>query len=1159
MNEFLIQLQAILDKETSKGNIDKSIERIQNQINKLKIQAEIDPKLIITLKKQLEKITNQKIDLSNINIDTPKINKVGKQAGEQVGKQLGQGISNGLKDNTNILESFKKSLENMKMGSKDIETVVNTINELGISINSLKQSKNNKGILSVEVSGIDKAGQAIKVIESFERENGKLLKSISSVSTAHQKQSSEIDKYYTNYANRLSSLQTKYAKASIDYSSFEKDLEKFKNGEVTINELSKSFNTLENAAKRGIQSLKSQTSSFDPITQAINNMRDLPSMLQKLEAGMNGVKDQTSLADVVIEDLYKDYQSLQNIMSNNGGKVPLTEEWTSKYQNLMSTVASATKQVEALKKAEASDNSQTTRQANYYSEILSNYRQIYSLKKKLLAAGKEESKVIENQIRSLKNANTENYKQLNNQGLSDKSWQDEVKTLKKKLDYAYQISIARQNDKNTAKEQSQITKEQIQSEKERLALLESQKQALAVHAKEKAKTTAQQEANQQKEINSILSRQQNAYKEIWNIKKQTATLDPNQNENQLSALNEKKKFYQEIFLAAQKELQAYNNISISQEHLNSLSEIRKRTESEIAVAVAKQTELKANKIQFQIDTGGYESKVQSLVSRTMQWTDGNGNARISTDALKQSLDKLTAASAAYASNKTEETQRRLIEADKELDKQIKTVTNSVRKMNAELAKDTTVSSLHNKIQSFYDNNSAAHGRWGAQLKKMLSETASGAKLTTQRVREIEQSFNGVTIAARQAGKVGKSWLQSLKESTKYFAYFASPTFITMKAISEIKQGVNAVKELDTALVDLKKTTTMTSSQLEQFDYDSNNTAKQMGVATSEIIDQASAWSRLGYSSAEAATQMAKYSSHFKSISPGMNIDEATTSLVSIMKAYDIDVNNVLDGIMSKINDIGNKFGTSNTEIAEGLKKSSAAMAAVGSSLEDNIALFTAGQEIVQDASQVGNAIRSIALRIRGYDEETEQLSEDLIDVTGKVANLTKVASNGGHGISLFTDVSQTEYKSLVTYLGEISDIWDELDQKSQNELLDKLFGKNRAQVGAAIIKNFDTVRSSIEAMTNSAGSADREMNVIMDGLDYKLNRLKETGTGIAQNLFERDEMKSIVDGFTSFLEVIDTLTSKIGLLGTIGLGTGLFAGIKNVGRDKMYSLICYLF
>jgi len=471
-------------------------------------------------------------------------------------------------------------------------------------------------------------------------------------------------------------------------------------------------------------------------------------------------------------------------------------------------------------------------------------------------------------------------------------------------------------------------------------------------------------------------------------------------------------------------------------------------------------------------------------------------------------------------------------------------------MNAELAKDTAVSSLHNKIQTFYDNNSASHGRWGAQLKQMLSETASGAELTTQRVREIEQSFNRVATAARQAGKVGKSWFQSLKEGAKLFSAWTSPTMLIMRGISEVKKGINAVKELDTALVDLKKTTTMTSGQLEEFYYDSNNTAKQMGVITKEIIDQAGAWSRLGFNTAETATQMAKYSSQFASISPGMSVDNATTSLVSIMKAYDIDVDNVLDGILSKINDIGNKFGTSNAEIAEGLSKSSAAMAAVGGSIEDNIALFTAGQEIVQDASTVGNAIRSIALRIRGYDEETEQLSDDLVDVTGKVADLTKAASNGGHGISLFTDASQTEYKSLVSYLGEISDIWDELDQKSQNELLDKLFGKNRAQVGAAIIKNFDAVRDSIEVMGNSAGSADREMSVIMDGLDYKLNRLKETGTGIAQNLFERDEMKSVVDGFTSFLEIIDSLTSKIGLLGTIGAGAGLFAGFKNTGIFK---------
>ena len=89
-------------------------------------------------------------------------------------------------------------------------------------------------------------------------------------------------------------------------------------------------------------------------------------------------------------------------------------------------------------------------------------------------------------------------------------------------------------------------------------------------------------------------------------------------------------------------------------------------------------------------------------------------------------------------------------------------------------------------------------------------------------------------------------------------------------------------------------------------------------------------------------------------------------------------------------------------------------------------------------------------------------------------------------------------------------------------------------------------------MANSAGSAEKEMSVIMDSIEYKTNRLKETATGVAQNLFKRDDMKTVVDGLTSVMNVIDSLTSKLGLFGSIGLGAGLFAGFKNVGKPKMF-------
>lgn len=404
------------------------------------------------------------------------------------------------------------------------------------------------------------------------------------------------------------------------------------------------------------------------------------------------------------------------------------------------------------------------------------------------------------------------------------------------------------------------------------------------------------------------------------------------------------------------------------------------------------------------------------------------------------------------------------------------------------------------------------------------------------------------MADNNDGKKSENQLTSIISS---LSSFFSTGSLLARAAAMVMDGISPVKELDASLVDLKETTTISAKQLQEFYYDSNDAAKQMGVTTNAIIEQASAWSRLGFSSADAAAKMSKLSSQFASISPGMDVNDATASLASIIKAYDINPDDVLDGVMSKINDVGKNFATSNSEIAEGLRNSSATMAAAGGTLEDNIALFTAGQEIVQDASQVGDAIRSITLRIRGYDEETQEISDDLVDVSGKVADLTKVNSNNNRGISLFTDSSQMEFKSLVTYLGDISDIWDELDQKSRNDLLEKLFGTNHAQVGAAILENFDTVRNSLDVMKNSAGSADRELSNAMDSVDYKFNRLKETGTGIAQNLFGRQDIKTVLDIINTLGNGLDSLTEKIGLFGTLGLGGGLFASFKNAGKCRI--------
>lgn len=225
---------------------------------------------------------------------------------------------------------------------------------------------------------------------------------------------------------------------------------------------------------------------------------------------------------------------------------------------------------------------------------------------------------------------------------------------------------------------------------------------------------------------------------------------------------------------------------------------------------------------------------------------------------------------------------------------------SLEQKNAFLSSNTNI--LGNQIQAWMNNNTKAAKIYSQELQvlqQQLRNVSSSADLAA-----VKKSFQEIKSLAAAEGNLGKGVLGTLfSNMTKL-----SPLFGMGSMISVASRGLRAmwtdVVDLDTALVDLQKTTTMSSSELESFYKSSNDVAKQMGVSTKEIIEQAAAWSRLGYSSNKEATEMAKLSSQFAAISPGMDVDQATDGLVSVMKAYNVDVDNVLDGIMSKINIIG---------------------------------------------------------------------------------------------------------------------------------------------------------------------------------------------------------------------------------------------------------------
>ncbi|MCI8307571.1 MAG: phage tail tape measure protein, partial [Lachnospiraceae bacterium] len=344
--------------------------------------------------------------------------------------------------------------------------------------------------------------------------------------------------------------------------------------------------------------------------------------------------------------------------------------------------------------------------------------------------------------------------------------------------------------------------------------------------------------------------------------------------------------------------------------------------------------------------------------------------------------------------------------------------------------------------------------------------------------------------------------------------------------------IQTVRELDAEMTDLKLSTNATTKELKDFYYSSAETAKQLGTSTQEIMSQTNKWARLGYSIKEASA-LAKNAVILNSISPGLDMDDAAESLSAALQSFRLDADDALDGIISKINVIGHSGLINNSGIADILNSTSAAMSEANNTLEETIALSAAASQATPDTGLIGDTLNALAKNIQ--------------DKGSIISKLTETRSSPG-GISPFTDVDNDTLRSTYQILSDIASVWNDMDTANREQLISSLAAGESGDVLSSIITNFDTARNSMTLMAGSAGSAMQSMDAVYDGLDFKLNRLSETGTGIAQNLFGGSEMKTVVDGINAVGNAVEWVTGKLGLLGTSGAISGLLMNRAGIGE-----------
>lgn len=410
---------------------------------------------------------------------------------------------------------------------------------------------------------------------------------------------------------------------------------------------------------------------------------------------------------------------------------------------------------------------------------------------------------------------------------------------------------------------------------------------------------------------------------------------------------------------------------------------------------------------------------------------------------------------------------------------------------------------------------------------------------------------------------GKAW-QGLKAKFSELAKYFTASFSFMRVINTVKSGINIVKELDSAMTEMRKVSNDTTEALEKFAKESHNIAQEVGSTAVVIQNSAADWMRLGYSIDEAA-ELSKNTAVLMNVSEFTSIDEATQSMVAMVQAFsdaNEDVGDLSLEIIDKLNNIGNNFSISTSELAESLKRSSGTLIEAGNNLDEAIALTTAGNAIIQDAESVGSAMKVISMRIRGTSaKELEDIGEDaegLIETTSKLEDKVKslTAINGKKGISLLDD--NGNYRTTYQILQDIADIWEEIgeadkrdSQNRQAALLEALAGKTRAQALASLLQNGEMLRDVYEKVQKSEGSAQKENEEYMSSIEAHLQIIQEKWQQFWDSAINREQVNWILDRIGELLDLLNNIGTggALASVGTFFLGKKVLKS-ENFGKPK---------
>lgn len=346
-------------------------------------------------------------------------------------------------------------------------------------------------------------------------------------------------------------------------------------------------------------------------------------------------------------------------------------------------------------------------------------------------------------------------------------------------------------------------------------------------------------------------------------------------------------------------------------------------------------------------------------------------------------------------------------------------------------------------------------------------------------------------------------------------------------ISQTKDSIAELKSLDTLLTEIGQTTNLTAKELENLGNSALDAANKYAKSADSYLESVKEMYHAGYTNADQMSGL----SMLAQTAGSMDADTANSYLIASDAAYNLKGNvDALNEVLDGQTHIAKNTTVSLTDMASATSEAANLAAKSGIKINELSALIaTAASQTHESGTETANALNTLFTNLQ--DTSADSVRDALNSVN---ISMTEMADGSG------------QLKSPITLLGELADVFHRLNENDtrRTNLLSSIGGTEHADTLSALLNNWSSYGEMLDLYESGMGSAAMAAEQSADSWEGSLNRLSNTWTETVGNITDSGALTTVVEGLNGLLSLIN----QLGSAGTIGLGAGLFASIKNAGR-----------